>query len=710
MSITGDDPIDPTRLASTAAHPFDAIPEPVIVVDDQLRVVEANTAAVQFFGVEQEEWVGQVPLELIHREDVALVLSSLEEVQKRSGVGTPIELRVRIADGSWRLVELIGRSLMTPDGPLIVNTLRDLTERRRWEVASDEPERFRRLVENSATIMMLSDATGLIQAVSGAVTRQLGLDPNVVVGSWLVDLVVTAEHERANAEIRAAREQPGTRVFELELRHRDGRAIPYQISVVNLLDDPVAAGLVISAHDISSRRDLEDRLEHLAAHDSLTGLANRTRLVEHLRRARARATDDPSRLRVCFLDLDRFKTINDLHGHDAGDRMLTHVGHRLRNAVRPNDFVARFGGDEFVVVCEDLDDGAAEVLVRRLETVIGDPVNIDGLTLQVFASVGCVDGSSTDDPEELLAGADDAMYAAKMRRRGEDRPRALPVAERRELAELLRGALDGDPRGGAISVHFQPVVRMPSAQPCGVEALVRWEHPKHGLLAPARFLPVADDAGLAGRLGTRVLEEALGTIRRWDDAGIAMSVLAVNLAPAQLFDPSLPGIVSESLERNGITPDRLCLEMTESTLMERDEAGTTSLAAARLRDLRAVGIRLAIDDFGTGFSSLVHVRDLPFDLLKIDRSFVAGIADGSIDLGICSAVVALAHGTGKQVVAEGVERAAQHDRLVALGVDGAQGFWYCRPGPAADIEQRLRSAVPAIDVGQRSTGPGSSNG
>ncbi len=419
MSIREDHRHGAARPAD-AARPFDVLPDPVVVVDDELRVVEANLAAEEFFGVDRDTWIGQVPLELVHREDVALALSSLEAVQKRPGTGTPIELRVRIADGSWRLVELIGRSTITPDGARIVNTLRDLTERRRWELAADEPERFRRLVENSATIMMLTDATGYIQSVSGAVTRQLGLDPSVVVGTWLVDHVVAAESDRANFEIRASREHPGTRVFELELRHRDGRAIPYQISVVNLLDDPVVSGLVVSAHDISSRRDLERRLEHLAAHDALTGLANRTRLVEHLRRARTRAHDDPSRLLVGFLDLDRFKSINDVHGHDTGDQMLRHVARRLRNAVRPTDFVARYGGDEFVVVCEDLDVGAIELLVRRLETVVSDPVNIDGLTLQVFASVGHVDGTVSEDPEALLAAADDAMYAQKVRR-GRDR-------------------------------------------------------------------------------------------------------------------------------------------------------------------------------------------------------------------------------------------------------------------------------------------------
>ncbi|HUV11795.1 MAG TPA: EAL domain-containing protein, partial [Acidimicrobiia bacterium] len=282
---------------------------------------------------------------------------------------------------------------------------------------------------------------------------------------------------------------------------------------------------------------------------------------------------------------------------------------------------------------------------------------------------------------------------------GESRPRPLPVAERRELADLLRSVLDGEPRGGALRLHFQPVVRMPSAEPCGVEALVRWEHPEHGLLLPAQFLSLAEEAGLANRLGTWVLDESLATIRRWVDAGIETSVVAVNVAPAQLFDPTFPGVVAELLDRHGIDAHRVCLEMTESTLLGRDEDGSTSLAATRLRALKGVGVRLAIDDFGTGCSSLVHVRDLPFDLLKIDRSFVAGVADGSIDDGICAAVVALAHGTGKRVVAEGVERADQHERLARLGVDGAQGFWYCRPSTAEDVSPVLKASTPLVDAG-----------
>ena len=414
--------------------------------------------------------------------------------------------------------------------------------------------------------------------------------------------------------------------------------------------------------------------------------------------ARIRAANDPSRLLVCFLDLDGFKSINDRHGHDSGDRMLVHVAQRLRQAVRPGDFIARFGGDEFVVVCEDLDLGAAEVVTRRLETVVSDPVNIDGLTLQIFASVGAVDGLVSDDPDEILAEADDAMYAAKLRRHGQHRPQMLPVSERRDLAHLLRSALDEDPRGGALRLHFQSMVQMVDGAPCGVEALVRWEHPAHGLLLPAHFLTVADEAGLASRLGEWVLGEALATFRRWIDEGIDLSVLAVNLAGPQLEDAMLPQVVSDLLTRHGIDAGRLCLEVTESALIEQDGAGGASLAISRLRSLRECGVKLAIDDFGTGPSGLVHVRDLPFDVLKIDPVFVGGIGSSRVDSGVCAAVVALAHATGASVVAEGVEHPRQHDLLHAMGVDSAQGFWYGHPSPAADIETMLRSATLRCDV------------
>jgi diguanylate cyclase (GGDEF)-like protein len=417
--------------------------------------------------------------------------------------------------------------------------------------------------------------------------------------------------------------------------------------------------------------------------------SSRTRLLEHLEAALARPGLEPAQLAVFFIDLDRFKAVNDLYGHEVGDRMLVNVARRLVHAVRPTDFVARFGGDEFVVVCEDLDPEAAVVVATRLETILGDPVKLDGVTLQVFASVGAVDGRADTNAEALLAEADAAMYVAKSRRRGEDRPRPLPVAERRELAEALRLALESDPAAAGLCLHYQPTVTLPSAEPYGVEALVRWNHPTLGLLPPARFLSVAEDAGLASRLGAWVLDEALRTLHEWDRSGLELALLAVNLAPAQLVDPELPELITALLIKWSVDPGRLCLEMTESAMLEREEAGTVSIAASRLRSLKARGVALAIDDFGTGYSSLVHVRDLPFDVLKIDRSFVEGIDTDPAAVGICAAVVELAHATGKRVVAEGVARATQHERVVALGADAAQGFLYGRPAPVGEIEASL---------------------
>jgi diguanylate cyclase (GGDEF)-like protein/PAS domain S-box-containing protein len=680
----------PPTLAGPPAGAFDVLPDPVVVLDDQMRLVDANRAAELFFGVRSADWAGRVPLELIHREDVAIVLSSFEEVKKKAA-GTPIELRVRAHDGSWRLVELIGGSYQSPDGLRIVSTLRDLTQRRRWEVAAAQPERFRTLVENAATIIMLIDADGRVHSVSGAVTRQLGHDPTLVVGSRLADWVVDSERERAHEELARALSKAGTSLFELELAHRDGRAVPYQFSVVNLLDDPVVAGLVISAHDISARRELEDRLAHLAAHDPLTGLANRTALLEHLAAARTRVRQAPEGLVVFFVDLDRFKSINDLYGHDIGDRMLLSVARRLRAAVRPGDFVARFGGDEFVVVCDELDASATAVVAARLETVISDPVNVNGLTLQIFASVGAVDGSLATDGEALLAEADAAMYVAKLRRRGEEAPEPMPVAERRELAEALRHALERDPHDAGLRLHYQPVVTLPGGIATGAEALVRWQHPTLGALAPAHFLPVADEAGLSARLGAWVLREAISCLHTLDLAGIRLGMMAVNLAPAQLVDPELPDLVTELLELHDIDPGRLCLEMTESAMLEREEAGSVSAAAARLQALKFRGVALAIDDFGTGFSSLVHVRDLPFDHLKIDKSFVDDVDTAESAAGICEAVVALAHATGKRVIAEGVARIEQHERMVEIGADCAQGFLYSHPVPADELDRALRA-------------------
>jgi diguanylate cyclase (GGDEF)-like protein/PAS domain S-box-containing protein len=697
---------EPPRELRVDLPSLDAIPDPVYVLDGEARVLHANHAAEEFFGIACDQWRGKVPLDLVHSEDLPIVMSSLHEVRKKAA-GTPIEVRVRVRDGSWRLVEVVGGSYIDGGDLRILNTLRDLTERRRWELAASDVGRFRTLVENAPTIIMHVNATGRILSASGAFTRQLGHDLTHVLGARLVDFVEESEHDAAWQFLSDACSRPGTKVAELELVDIKSRAVPYQILSVNLVDDPVVGGLVVAAYDISARRILERRLAHLATHDVLTGLPNRAHAVDVLTSFLERPDARARRLAVLFVDLDRFKPVNDLYGHDVGDRLLVIVAQRLRSAVRPTDVVARFGGDEFLIVCDDIDAAEAAKVVERIETVLADPIELDGRVIQVFASVGMVDGQASPSARHLVAEADAAMYERKQRRRARVDSPALPLTERRELAESLRRALDGDSSGITLSLHFQPIVDLGTLKTCAVEALLRGTHVRLGEVSPTRIVPVADEAGLAGRLGEWVLRAALMQLAAWDLSGVAVGSISVNLSPIQLIDPKLPRVVSDALTSLGVTANRLCLEMNESAVLEYRTPAERPPAVDQLEALHDLGLVLAIDDFGTGYSSLTHLRDLPFDLVKIDQTFVDEVDQKDDVARICRAAIAFAHSTGKPVIAEGVARLGQHERLVDFGANRAQGHLYCAAMSAAMLEGVLREndlgasvrSAAALDVG-----------
>jgi diguanylate cyclase (GGDEF)-like protein/PAS domain S-box-containing protein len=673
--------MEPESMESNAVQSgLDLVADPAFAVDQDFRVVAANRACVALIGESISRWMGEVPLELVHPDDLPIVLSSFTEVAGKE-FGTPIEIRIQVADGGFRLMEAIGATHPTDDGHIVVVSMRDLTERRRWELAAGHAERFRAVVEHASVVLALTDANGRIDSASGTFNRHLGHDQSRVVGSNLADWVVVEERAPFRVSLARAAASPRTSVFEATIEHADGRLIPYQFSVANLLGDPVVQGLIVSAADISARRALEARLTQLATTDPLTGLANRAALVTDL--ASRLASRSPSTsLVVFFIDLDRFKPVNDLHGHDAGDTVLAILAQRLGGVARGDDLVARLGGDEFVMVCDDVREHDALTICRRIEEAVAAPIDVGGATVQVFASVGHADVSTASTAEGLLAEADAAMYRVKQRRRGRPSSPALPVAHRRGLVADLTGALAGDPAAAGLRVYFQPVIALPGGSFSGAEALVRWQHPTLGLLPPAEFLPIAEDAGLDLALGRWIIDTAIAHAAAWPDES---SVVAVNLGAGELTDPGAVDMVLDALDRDGLTPSRLCVEVTETTLLERAAAGNRVAAITALERLKHAGVQVAIDDFGTGYSSLVHVRELPASTLKIDRSFVAGLPADDADRGIVAAVIALAHGVGMTVVAEGVETEAQHRALCSLGADFGQGYLYSRPMPAADL-------------------------
>jgi diguanylate cyclase (GGDEF)-like protein len=444
------------------------------------------------------------------------------------------------------------------------------------------------------------------------------------------------------------------------------------------------------------RKRAEVALAHQALHDSLTGLPNRALFIDRLKLALARSGRRHSSVAVLFLDLDRFKLINDSLGHEAGDRVLIDVGARLQQALRPGDTVARFGGDEFTALCEDVPSERAVLMIaERMAEAVGMPFALgdgDGETF-LTASIGIAmaDGSAHDEgvAESLVRDADAAMYRAK--ERGKSRVELFDerLRERAVRRLSIESALYRAIERQELRLHYQPQIDLRSGRIVSWEALVRWEHPDRGLLAPAEFVHVAEETGLIVTLGTWVLEEACRQAERWTSlpGAVADPTMAVNLSARQLSQPELLDQVARALAGAGLDPQRLCLEVTESVVME-DAGG----AEATLTALREMGVQLAIDDFGSGYSALSSLKRFHVDVLKVDRAFVAELGRDSTDGPIMAAIIDLTHALGLRAVGEGVERADQLAVLRALGCDVGQGFYFGRPQPPEVAEAVARRA------------------
>jgi diguanylate cyclase (GGDEF)-like protein len=489
-------------------------------------------------------------------------------------------------------------------------------------------------------------------------------------------------------------------VFTFPLRHGDtqlgalglyrdtpGELAPHVMAAAQTLAD-VASAYLLNAEARDEARATSDRFHYTSMHDPLTGLANRLLLQQRLEHAAARAERSPSNVAILFADLDRFKQVNDTFGHGVGDELLLAVAQRLAGLVRPGDTLARVSGDEFVFLCEDLsspDD--VEILAQRLDEAFGMPFVLAGGTeLTVTASVGMAFAGPGDDiSDQLVVDADMAMYQAK-RKGGAghqviDRREALQTSDHHRLQRDLREAFARD----ELDVAYQPIVRSSDGLFTGVEALVRWTHPKLGPVSPISLVAAAEQSGLITELGAWVLERSCRARVRWLTCHPDVPLdLAVNVSCRQLMSLNFCSTVASMLVRTGMDPASLILEITENIFIEDGERATTVMA-----DLRDLGIRLALDDFGTGYSSLSYLRQLPLDILKIDRSFIAGIGHASTGAAIVAAVTNLAHVLGLTVTAEGVESQCQRDQVSAIGCESAQGYFFAPPMSAFAISAHL---------------------
>ncbi|TVT52098.1 EAL domain-containing protein [Amycolatopsis rhizosphaerae] len=649
--------------AALVEHVSDAI----IATDAEGLVTSWNPAAEDIYGLPSAKALGCPVSELVGAAlDPAAVVAG-------GGVGQQTH---RAADGS-ALVMRVSAAEMNGGYVLVCA---DETARRRAE------QQYRTVVASLDEGVLVIGPSGRLLSANPAAERILGLPEADLLGSSPREWPVYDERgnrlspdEFPSAVVRRGGKALQGRV--LRVPRPGGRDVWLSVSCRAMTpDDCEFSSFVVSFADITERRAIGERLAHEATHDPLTGLANRTLVLDKL--GAMLRTREHAPTAVLFIDLDKFKVINDSLGHSVGDRVLRIAGERLRRTVRSTDVVGRLGGDEFVVIANGIDgEAATRALTEHLRDSLTQPIWVDSRRLHVDASIGIVLAGPEDrrTAEELLRDADVAMYQAKTR--GRSRYEFFDVGLRRRMQRRLRLEQDlrDAVRHGRLWTAYQPVVDLSTDRVVAVEALLRWNHPIHGPVSPTEFIPLAEESDLINLLGAHMLGETTRELGIQRDRGTEVD-LKVNLSTRQLDDPALVTAVEHALATAGLPPSALCLEITESALM-RDFV----LASETLTALRELGVRLAIDDFGTGYSSLAQLQRLTLDTLKIDRSFVNRLGRSRDAEAIVTSIIAMAHAVELTVVAEGVENAEQLELLRGLGCDQAQGYYLGRPRPAHEL-------------------------
>jgi diguanylate cyclase (GGDEF)-like protein/PAS domain S-box-containing protein len=670
----------------------------IAVVDSDGRRLYNSPAYQKILGYSPEELRTTSSIEQIHPDDRQQVLNAAEKA-RRSGQGERVEYRMRHKDGSWRTLESTACTVRNARGQtdklVIVN--RDITERKRAEelmvhnaALRHAEEKYRAIFEDAVVGIFQMTLEGRPLNINRALAQIHGYDSP----QQMLAEVSNVAHQMfvdpgRMAKLAQALEENGVvRGAEVEVYRRDGTKKWLLLSLRAVRD---ASGNVAlhegTVEDISDRKVAQERVQYLAYYDALTGLPNRTLLQDRLSKALASAHRQNDKVALLFLDLDRFKNINDSLGHSVGDLLLKDVAERLKRTAREQDTVARLGGDEFLIVVTDVNSiPDAAVTAERFMDAMTPEFVIQGHPLSISCSLGIsIFPEHGADGETLIKNADAAMYCAKDYGRDNFRffteDMNAQVVERLTLENSLRMALDNQ----ELFLVYQPQMDIGTGRITGLEALLRWQHPELGLVPPDKFIRIAENSGLITPIGEWVLRTACSQARRWQDEGLPPLPVAVNVSAVQFRQQGFRELIGRVLSKTGLGCQYLELELTESLLLSNAD-----MTSSVLRELKDMGLKLAIDDFGTGYSSLSYLKQFPFSKLKIDRSFIRDVAVNSDDAAITTAIISMAKSLSLKVIAEGVENEAQMSFLRALRCDEIQGYYFSKPLTVDEVSAKLR--------------------
>ncbi|MFI5387523.1 MAG: EAL domain-containing protein, partial [Fimbriimonadales bacterium] len=666
----------------------------VTVLSPNGEITYTSPSVKRILGYEADELIGKIAFELIHPDDLPGVAEGFVALVANPGTIDLVEFRFRHKSGSWEILEASGCAHTDNDGLHVIVNSRDITDRRQAEDASRQnAELFSKAFQASPAAITITDGeTGSFVNVNNAFLRLTGYSDQETIGTSAEELGLWEEPAERERFRQAFARSGSVANFEAVFQTRTGDLMYGVMSAEQIELDGRRCVLSI-VHDITERKQAEQTINHLAYHDPLTGLPNRALFRDRLNTALARARRHKEVVSVMFLDLDRFKLVNDTLGHAVGDSLLQSVASQLKQLLREEDTIARIGGDEFTILLPDLALGDVTQVVERVLCCVKAPRSLGGREMRVTTSIGiCQFPGDGDDSETLMRNADIAMYRAK--EQGRDgyalyNESLDPAAEGRlELESDLRAAIERN----EFVLFYQPIINVGSGGMIALEALVRWQHPERGLVAPGEFIPIAEETGLILPLGEWVIRTACRQTKAWQDAGLPAVPVAVNLSGYRFHRSDPCANISEVLNETGLAPKYLHVEITESVVLQDIERTVEILS-----DLRKMGVQISIDDFGTGYSSLSYLKRLPADSVKIDRSFVSGVDTDSNDAAIATAIIAMAHSIGLRVIAEGVETVDQLAFLRERRCDEFQGFLRARPMPAIEVELLLADeAIAAV--------------